>query len=288
MRRETMKRKLLRHIPILSGVAKELDALENQNQQLQELVGQFQQLRNQPLSVSVDHSADQLETGGLPLPPPLLRYWVSGTQDPHWFLESGKRGVQTLVEILARQRITLDQLEQILDFGCGCGRVIRHLGEYETVKLHGTDYNKTAIVWCDENLNFAEFGSNLMEPPTRYRTHSFDLIYAFSVFTHLIEPLQQLWMIELCRILRPNGYLIITVHGDHYIPQLAKSEQIKYRQGQVVVLQQDLVGQNECAAFHPESYVRNVLAQDFDVIDFLPQGAWGNPYQDAYLLKSRG
>jgi cyclopropane fatty-acyl-phospholipid synthase-like methyltransferase len=29
----------------------------------------------------------------------------------------------------------------ILDFGCGCGRVIRHRREATGASLHGTDYN---------------------------------------------------------------------------------------------------------------------------------------------------
>ena len=53
------------------------------------------------------------------------------------------------------------------------------------------------------------------------------------------------------------------------------------------MLGEEAVGQNNCAAFHPETYVRNVLPRDFDVVDFVPQGALGNPKQDAWLLRPK-
>ena len=40
-----------------------------------------------------------------------------------------------------------------------------------------------------------------------------------------------------------------------------------------------------CGAYHPEIYVRERLARGFQVVEFVPEGAAGNPYQDAYLLR---
>ncbi len=46
-----------------------------------------------------------------------------------------------------------------------------------------------------------------------------------------------------------------------------------------------MAGTNLCAAFHPETYVTEVLAPDWRLIDFVPEGARGNPRQDYYLLQ---
>jgi len=291
MKRVSFKRELLRRIPVLSRVARALDALEEENHALKAENRELRKRIAQPvlLSTSKDVQADPSELSeatGLPLPPAYLREWVAGTDDLHWFLEGGELGGQTISSILAKHNIELEKLESVLDFGCGCGRVIRHLHLYEAVRLHGTDCNQAAIAWCDENLNFAEFGTNPLEPPTRYRQHSFDLIYAFSVFTHLTESLQAAWMQEMRRILKPQGLLIITVHGDYYLPQITLSEQARYQRGELVVTGEEAVGQNLCAAYHPEPYVRNILAKDFEVVGFFPQGALGNPKQDAYLLRT--
>jgi SAM-dependent methyltransferase len=223
-----------------------------------------------------------------PLPPPFLREWVAGTKDVDWFLESGRRGRQTILSILDKHNIQFDDLDAVLDFGCGCGRVLRHLYRHSAVQLHGSDINRMAIAWCDMNFNFAEFGTNRLEPPTRYKQYSFDLIYAFSVFTHLPEPLQMAWMREMYRLLKPGGHLIMTVHGDYYLSQIPQNQREDYDRGKLVVTGDKSAGMNACAAYHPEPYVRRELAKDsgFRVIDFFPQGALGNPYQDAYLLQS--
>lgn len=283
MNRGSFKRRLLRRLPGLSRVANALDTLEAENRALRD--------RLSPVLLSKSKSLQVASTGlsyanGLPLPSVTLREWVAGTDDVAWFLEGGQRGAQTLVSLLAKHHIDLEKLESVLDFGCGCGRVLRHLRRYETVRLHGTDSNQAAIAWCDEHMDFAEFATNRLEPPMRYRQHSFDFIYAFSVFTHLPEALQAAWMQELRRILKPRGLLMITVHGDHYLGNIPVSEREKYQRGELVVLGEEAVGQNNCAAFHPEPYVRNILARDFEVVDFVPEGALGNPRQDAYLLRA--
>jgi hypothetical protein len=45
------------------------------------------------------------------------------------------------------------------------------------------------------------------------------------------------------------------------------------------------VGSNLCAAFHPRAYVQEVLAAGLETVDFEPEGAKGNPYQDLHLLR---
>ena len=272
-------------MPGLSRVVRRLEALEEENRDLRGRIG-----RPVLRSSSDDTRANSRElrdTSDLPLPPPALREWVAGTSDLDWFLKGGKLGVQTIVSLLEVHGTVLGELDSVLDFGCGCGRVVRHLRDYETVNVHGTDCNQHAIVWCDEHLNFAEFGTNQLEPRTRYREHCFDLVYAFSVFTHLTESLQSPWMQELRRILKPEGLLIVTVHGDQYFPQIPASEQPRYQRGELIVTGREAAGDNLCAAYHPEAYVRNVLAKDFDVIECRPQGALGNPLQDVYLLRRR-
>ena len=275
----SLKRRLLRMTPVLSRLAKNLDALEAENRQLTERLTPV-------LRSNRDAAPTELDATGVPLPPVNLRHWVAGTDNATWFLEGGQLGAQTVVSLLAKHQVDFAKLESVLDFGCGCARVLRHLRGYGTVRLHGTDSNQAAIAWCDEYLDFAEFATNRLEPPMRYRPHSFDFAYAFSVFTHLPESLQVAWMQEMRRILKPKGLLLITVHGDHYLPQIPAAETEKYQRGELVVLSEDAVGQNRCAAFHPESYVRKILASGFEVVDFVPQGALGNPKQDAYLLRA--
>jgi len=289
------KRDLIRHIPGLSKVAKALDDVEQLTTANQQLTAEVQQLRNllcqlifaTEVSLVEDEMPSSIEgRDGLPVPAGFLRFLVAGTEDLNWFLHSGQRGAQTLVDVLARQGQTLGQFQKILDFGCGCGRVLRHLKGMTGAEVYGTDSNPRVIQWCERYLGFAQFRVNSLKPPLPYPDNMFDLIYAFSIFTHLTQPLQARWMDELRRVLVPGGLLILTVHGDKCAEGLPPADLLEYHKGKLVVRQPDVVGTNYCMAFHPEGYIRSVLARDFEVVDFIPEGAKGNPPQDAYLMRS--
>jgi SAM-dependent methyltransferase len=222
---------------------------------------------------------------GLPLPPPHLRHAVANTEDVAWFLHAGAEGAACLCEVLEKNGIRFDDLGAVLDFGCGVGRVLRHLAVRTGPELYGTDANPELIGWCAANLPVARFHVNDRNGPLAFESARFDLVYALSVFTHLAEPSQRSWMDELRRVLKPGGHLLLTTHGEHYLSQLAESDQRRFRSGRLVVKGLRREGSNDCAAFHPEAYVRQTLARGFEVVDDLPRGARGNPWQDVYLLR---
>jgi len=224
---------------------------------------------------------------GLPLPPDKLIYLVLGSEDISWFLRSGELGVKSMQEILENKGLSLDEFEAILDFGCGVGRVMRHLHHINGPCLFGTDYNQDLIAWCHKNLKFADFRTNPLVGPLDYQDERFDFIYALSVFTHLSEPQQDFWIKELSRVIKPGGYLFLTVHGkEFYLPQILVEDRERFLQGELVVYGGEREGSNICTAFHPEEYVRRKMAKDLIIVDFVPQGAAGNPRQDVYLFQN--
>ena len=229
---------------------------------------------------------DGIETDGLPLPPASLRYLVAGTDNIPWFLHAGRLAAQTLVDTLASVGVRWETIGSALDFGCGCGRVIRHLSS-PTIALHGTDANAFAIGWCQNHLTFGSFivGG---PPPLPHAASSLDLVYAFSVFTHMPEDMQLAWVSEFRRVLKPGGFLLFSVHGETFLkehPLLSASEQTSFSRGHLVVQGLEYAETNFCNAFHPEIYVRSVLSSGSRVLAFIPGGAKGNPPQDVYLLQ---
>jgi SAM-dependent methyltransferase len=225
---------------------------------------------------------------GLPFPPPKLIHAVAGTKDTGWFWQGGQLGAKAIVDLLGRRGLAPADCMRILDFGCGCGRVIRHLAPLAPrTELHGTDYNAALIRWCRRSLTCAQFSVNDLAPPTRHVDAVFDLVYAFSVFTHLTEPLQHAWLAELRRITRPGGLIIITTHGDRYREKLNEADRARFDRGETVVWSGDDAGKNRCATFHPPSYVRERLAPaaGLEVLEWIAEGALGNPHQDAWLLR---
>ena len=186
---------------------------------------------------------------------------------------------------LQRNGIDVNSLRSILDFGCGCGRVIRYWKGKGT-RLFGADYNPSLIRWCRKNIHHAEFETNHPIPPTVYAAGEFDVVYAISVFTHLTERDQISWIGELRRILRLGGYLLITTHGESLIGRLSEVDQGSFQMGRLVVRNKEASGTNLCATYHPQKYVRETLSNGFYVADFVPQGL--QRYQDIYLLRKIG
>jgi 2-polyprenyl-3-methyl-5-hydroxy-6-metoxy-1,4-benzoquinol methylase len=224
---------------------------------------------------------------GLPVPPSSLIVRVAGTPDVGWFLRGGRLAAGSIRAALWRQGRRIEELDAILDFGCGCGRVTRNWLALHDTEVFGSDTNEQAVDWCRRNLPFATFEPNGLAPPIVFDTARFDLVYALSVFTHLPEELQLLWMRELERVLRPGALLLLSTHGEHYVPRLTPDERARFADGDVVVRWEEVAGTNLCTAFHPPSYVRERLAAGFDVLDFVAEGAKGNPHQDLFVVRRR-
>jgi len=229
-----------------------------------------------------------LAPDGLPFPSSRLIQLVAGTPDQSWFWEGGRRGAQTIDNLLEGTRDTAAPTKRALDFGCGCGRVLRHFHRiHPCTELYGSDYNPQPIRWCRRHLPFCHFSCNTLHPPIQFPDDHFDLVYAFSVITHLSEPLQKNWLAEFRRIIRAGGFLILSTHGDYYREQLTPHERSCYDRGELVVRSPESAGGNRCAAFHPPAFVHDTLAPTagFTIRIHLPEGALGNPRQDAWLLQ---
>jgi SAM-dependent methyltransferase len=221
---------------------------------------------------------------GLPIPPPRLVNLVSGHFDMHVFYQNGRLGADCIRAILEKNGIELNGLFSFLDFGCGCGRILRFWNELQGPRICGSDYNRDLVAWCRNHLPFGHFQTNKPQPPLDYHDEEFEFVYAISVFTHLAEKWQTPWMKELWRICRPGGFVLFTVHGESYLDRLPDDEKEKFRAGKLAVIRERYTGSNICGVFHPESFVRNVLAAGFSVIDFWPLGA-KDANQDMYLFK---
>jgi SAM-dependent methyltransferase len=244
----------------------------------------------------------------LPIPPDeLIDRVVSGFSNEQaeehreLFLQTGQRSLEDLELALSAVGDTLSEHERILEFGCGCGRIMRWMQELGSTRtLVGTDIDARAIEWASENLPFARFDVNDGLPPTRYADGEFDLIVNHSVFTHLDERYQDLWLAELQRITSPGGLLVLSIHGEHGFQigerqlepgsrQLREWRARLERDGILYIADDSYVGSAfpdfYHTAFHAPWYVFEHWSGWFDVLAFLSRSSLG--FQDQVVLRRR-
>lgn len=153
---------------------------------------------------------------GLPVPPPHLLYGY-GEQD---YLETGRRDVETMLRILEAGGGAPDQLQRVLELGCGPARMLRAVPRRPESELWGVDISAPHVSWCQSYLTPPlRFATITTAPHLPFEDGSFDLAYAGSVFTHIVE-LADAWLLELLRVVREGGYLYATVHDEHTLELL--------------------------------------------------------------------
>jgi SAM-dependent methyltransferase len=230
---------------------------------------------------------DHLAFDGLPVPPARQRLLVDGRSgDAAHFLRVGRRMHESICDAVAASGTDPRELRAVLDFGCGCGRVARHWARLDGPEIYGCDYNPELTAWCERNLPFLRVARNRLGPPTPYVSGSFDLVYALSVFSHLDDPLQRLWLDEYRRLLRPGGLLVLSLLGDSLRYRLDPAERRRYDAGDLVVQRPRLAGRNLCTVYHPPAYVFRSLLAGFGDVRRFELGTPEEPLQqDAYIAR---
>jgi len=222
------------------------------------------------------------------LPSAFLRFRVHGSPDLGSFLEVGKKCVRDIEASLSKIGKHLGSFPTILDFGCGCGRTLLWLEtDARSAAIYGTDIDTEAVLWCSQHLGFGKFSVNKPLPPLDFPSGTFDLILAVSVFTHLDEEHQFLWLRELERVANTKGILVLTVHGHHCWKELRSDDIEKVRAKGFLFLKSNfwrgLFPEWYQTAYHTQEYVLENYGKYFRVLDYIPRGL--NDHQDVVILQ---
>jgi len=154
-------------------------------------------------------------------PPDELKEWVGQISN---FEKVGQRHLQGFIKFG-----NLKPEENVLDVGCGSGRMALPLTKYLKDGIYeGFDVEPNAIRWCKENIesehpnfhfkcidlknrhynkNGKQNASNIKFP---YEDESFDFVFLTSIFTHLPPNDVKRYLAEITRVLRKNGRCLIT------------------------------------------------------------------------------
>jgi SAM-dependent methyltransferase len=229
---------------------------------------------------------DALHPGSARLPPASLRRRVGGVSRRREFLEVGRATCEDIRAALVRLDVDIGSLATWLDFGCGAGRVARHVAALSFVReIWGIDVDRDAVSWARRHLP-GRYETVSASPPTGLPAGSFDAVCAISVFTHFDESTQRSWLAELHRVMKPGALLIATTNSPSLSssrPDMTDSQrETLFRDGFLFVRGggRDF---NEETAFQTNEYLRRTWGAFFGQLIFIDYGVGG--YQDLSVWK---
>jgi SAM-dependent methyltransferase len=237
-----------------------------------------------------------------PFPPPHLMHIVSALTSEADFAAHGVTIYRAIQDASPKP---LADYRSILDFGCGCGRLGRMFKGHPG-KVTGCDVDGRLVDWVNNNLSHMVAVRTEPAEPLPFEDDSFDGVISVSVFSHLDENTQKLYLGELQRVSASGAYLFLTTHGDRALARALNEDRIFEMLG---ILRADLnraaTGMNERRhnfilqpsghltsehykygiTFIPESYVRRVWTEFFDVAAIV--GGAIHDFQDIVVCRKR-
>ena len=172
--------------------------------------------------------------------------------------------------------------KSVLDFGCGTGRSLAQLeADASSGEFWGCDIDADSIAWASEHLSPPfHFVRNGELPPLPFPDGKFDLVYGFSVFTHLLDSWSA-WLLEMHRVLAVGGYGAFTFLGEGMFSELTGRAWDPDRIGMIMLdggRPWSIGGPN---AFHSEWWLREHWGRLLAVESV-------EPYRDAARRRGQG
>ena len=125
--------------------------------------------------------------------------------------------IRTLMQMHAERRGRLISQCRILDFGCGWGRLLRLLMKFAPEKnLFGVDPWDKSIALCLKHGMRCSIAQSQYLPKSLPFDGPFDVIYAFSVFTHLSWRAAKIALGALRPLVSDTGLLLLTIRPIEY------------------------------------------------------------------------
>ncbi len=224
------------------------------------------------------------QVGGVTLPDAERRNRVHGSTDEASYILVGASTAWKIRRVLDTHfGEKINTVGNVLDWGCGCGRVLQYLSTEPLATIYGCDIDADNLNWCQQNIGFGKYEVTGIEPPLPYDSNFFNLIYGISIFTHLSSEDEVKWLEELRRVVVPGGIVLMSVHG--------AMTQFYHKSPDVIAAVQAGgwcdVGQNKALdasvpdpqryrdIFHTPRRVFDVWSKHFDILDIL-QGYVGS------------
>jgi SAM-dependent methyltransferase len=127
-----------------------------------------------------------------------------------------------VMDALGRAGWPLTRESRVLDFGVGWGRIARvFMHDLPAANISGIDVDPEFVALTRSLFKGGQFEVCAPFPPTTFQPDSFDLVLAYSVFSHLSEEAVNAWMSEFARILKPGGVVVFTTRHECFFDYCA-------------------------------------------------------------------
>ncbi len=168
---------------------------------------------------------------------PDLRWCGAEFQNDEYYLKSTEREAQRLIDFFG---CTTES--HVLDIGCGQGRLpiglLRLLGR---CTYTGMDVDADSIKWCNKFIHSQHPTCRFIHIDVhneRYNTngeelsddfsfsladHSVDIIFLYSVFSHMYDYNMKIYLDEFNRILKPQGKVFFTTFVEENVPDFTNN-----------------------------------------------------------------
>jgi SAM-dependent methyltransferase len=186
------------------------------------LLGLKREARSALGELSFRLGRDSVVWDGSTIPVRRLRFGGEHFARDEDFIRSAEREADRLVRDFG-----LAAESRLLDVGCGPGRlavgILRRVGEIAVYR--GVDVDSVAIRWCERHIarDHPSFRFELLDVANpRYNPRggaaarlpfddaSFDVVYLYSVFSHMLDGDVRAYLREFGRLLAPGGRVFLT------------------------------------------------------------------------------
>jgi SAM-dependent methyltransferase len=229
-----------------------------------------------------------------PIPPRAIRERNAVNYVGQWF-DSGAGATRPLLALIERAGVNFDDLERVLDFGCGGGKVLAEL-RGRGPELFGCDIHGPSIAWLGRTFTDLHVQHTAFDPPLPYPDAHFDLLWAWSVLTHLDADGQEAWLAEWARVLRPGGTLLVTFLGPSSgRGELTDADRERLASLGTVFCRYQLDGNYSAdfagttrpygVTFNSPERMRDLVGAHFEVVELVPAAVWE---QDCVIARRDG
>jgi SAM-dependent methyltransferase len=210
------------------------------------------------------------------------------------YMRVGQSAVGVCQQSLACVGKTWDDIGSALDFGCGHGRVARHLAaalpSSGAPRLTVTDLDPEGVRFVTQH--FGARGVRSDGPLADLDVGRHDLIWAGSVATHLPEATWQEWIAFVRRSLKAHGLFVFSSHGPQCLDRDFNEEWTRARASSRAALENSgyayvpysysLDGDYGLAAQTEDRIARDLMSVGLRPVLHLPEG-W--EYQDVHAYR---